>query len=304
MRPRKAILRFALATVMAFLGTLIASLALTSNIPYISRLIIVSLAAASFGVLGLILPEALSRLLKIWFAKLRAQIKKLIISNYSEFASLAAGPLRFARRRKKKKTASKYLNPILVDTSVLVDGRIGDIAKSGFIGGTMLIIPSVITELHQLADSKDDLKRIRGRRGLDILEAIRTFKNAKVEVLEWEPDKPKVDDKLIDASKKLKAGIMTVDFNLGKVARVRGIDVLNINELANAVKTVILPSEELTIAISAAGKGKDQGVGFLDDGTMVVVEGGASFVGQELRVRVNKVLQTAAGKMIFARKAF
>lgn len=302
MRPRKAILRFALATIMAFLGTLISSLALTENIPYISRLIIVSLAAASFGVFGLILPEAVSRLFKIWFAQFRGQLRKLIISNYSEFASLAAGPLRFARR-KKKKSPAKYLNPILVDTSVLVDGRIGDIAKSGFIGGTMLIIPSVITELHQLSDSKDDLKRIRGRRGLDVLEAIRTHKNAQVEVLEWEPEKAKVDDKLVEAAKKLKAGIMTVDFNLGKVARVRGIKVLNINELANAVKTVILPSEELTIAISAAGKGKDQGVGFLDDGTMVVIEGGAAFVGQELRVKVNKVLQTAAGKMIFARKA-
>lgn len=303
MRPRKAILKFALATFMAFIGTLIASLALTQNTPYISRLIIISLAAASFGVFGLILPEALSRLFKIWFAQFRRLLRKLILANYSEFANLAVGPLRFGRR-KKKKIASKYLNPTLVDTSVLVDGRVGDIAKSGFIGATLLIIPSVISELHQLSDSKDDLKRMRGRRGLDILDTIRRDKNAKVEVLEWEPQNSKVDDKLIEAAKKLKAGIMTVDFNLGKVARVRGIKVLNINELANAVKTVILPSEELTIAISAAGKGKDQGVGFLDDGTMVVIEGGASFVGQELKVKVNKVLQTAAGKMIFARKAY
>lgn len=303
MRPRKAILRFALATFMAFVGTLIASLAITENIPNTSRLIIVSLAAASFGVFGLILPEALSRLFKIWFAKFRVQLRKLIISNYSEIASLAAGQLGFARRRKKK-LASKYINPVLVDTSVLVDGRVGDIVKSGFIDRTMFILPSVISELHQLSDSKDDLKRIRGRRGLDVLEAIRTGKNAKVEVLEWEPEKVKVDDKLIEASRKLKAGLMTVDFNLGKVARVRGIKVMNINELANAVKTVILPSEEMTISISVAGKGKDQGVGFLDDGTMVVVEGGASFVGQELKVKVNKVLQTAAGKMIFARKAY
>lgn len=300
MRLRAAILRFALASVMAFVGTLIASLVITESVPYISRLIIVSLAAASFGVLGLILPEELKRLTKIIFGKLKNQIKNIIASNSSELSRWGI-PLGLGRKRRKK--ASKYQDPILVDTSVLVDGRIGDIVKSGFIGGAMLILPSVIKELHQLSDSSDDIKRTRGRRGLDILEAIGESKNAKIEVLDWEPENSKVDDKLIAASKKLKAAIMTVDFNLGKVAKVRGIRVMNINELANAVKTVILPSEELSVSISAAGKGKDQGVGFLDDGTMVVVEGGASYVGQQLNVKVNKVLQTAAGKMIFARRS-
>lgn len=283
----KVFLRPTLAIVFGFIGAFIARIVIPFDPISFGGLTIIIVAGLAFCLLGFILPE-----FSTWIAAQGVSAIALqIVKNMG-------GPIHFGSPRVKKK---ETLSPILVDTSVLVDGRIADIVKSGFLNGTFMILPSVVSELHMLADGADPLKRTRGRRGLDALSEIKKERSIKVQVLSREPDDSEVDDKLVTLAKKLKAAILTVDFNLNKVASIKGVRVLNINELANAVKVAILPGEELDITITAAGSGKDQGVGFLDDGTMVVVEDAAQAKGKSLTVRVAKVLQTAAGKMIFAK---
>ncbi|MDN5344968.1 MAG: hypothetical protein PWQ18_1081 [Clostridia bacterium] len=190
----------------------------------------------------------------------------------------------------------------VLDTSVIIDGRIADIIKSGFIEGTMVIPSFVLEELRHIADSSDLLKRNRGRRGLDILNKIRKEMGVNVKVLEVDfEDLAEVDSKLVRLAQKLAAPILTNDYNLNKVAELQGVRVLNINELANAVKPVVLPGEEMTVQVIKDGKEIGQGVAYLDDGTMIVVENGRRYIGQTIAVLVTSVLQTAAGRMIFAR---
>jgi len=202
----------------------------------------------------------------------------------------------FSRRKEKK-----YTNPLVIDTSALIDARIVEVVKTGFLTGTILVIPSVIDELHRLADSKDSGRRMRGRRGLDALNEIKKGKKAKLSVLNLEPKDDSVDAKLVALARKVSGRLITVDFNLNKVAKVKNVETLNVNELANSLKTPILPSDKLSIRVTDVGKGKDQGVGYLQDGTMVVVEGGARYRGKTVSVAVHRLLQTAAGQMIFAR---
>jgi uncharacterized protein YacL len=175
-----------------------------------------------------------------------------------------------------------------------------DIAKSGFMGGTMVVPRFVLTELQAIADSADNLKRSRGRRGLDVLNALQPLENVRVEITDQDfPEIMGVDAKLTALSKLTGITLTTNDFNLNKVAEIQGINILNINELANALKPVVLPGEEMKIKIIREGKEPGQGVGYLDDGTMVVVEHGKKMVGAEAKVVATSVLQTPAGKMIF-----
>jgi uncharacterized protein YacL len=190
----------------------------------------------------------------------------------------------------------------LLDTSVIIDGRIADICQTNFIEGKLIIPRFVLKELQNVADSEDRLKRQRGRRGLDVLNRIR--KSSKIEVVIHEDEIPgngDVDTKLVSLAKLLHARVLTNDYNLNKVAEIQGVKVLNINELANALKTVVLPGEELNIKIIQEGKEEGQGVGYLDDGTMIIVEKGKSLIGQTCNVTVRTVLQTPAGKMVFAK---
>jgi uncharacterized protein YacL len=190
----------------------------------------------------------------------------------------------------------------ILDTSVIIDGRVADIAEAGFLGGTILIPQFVLRELQQIADSSDSAKRNRGRRGLDILQRIQ--KNNTLEVQIYEADFPQVrevDLKLIELAKQLNAPIVTNDFNLNKVAHLRGVEVLNINELANALKPVVLPGEIMKVFILKEGKEYNQGVAYLDDGTMVVVDNARRLIGKNVDMVVTSVLQTTAGKMIFGR---
>ncbi len=190
----------------------------------------------------------------------------------------------------------------ILDTSVIIDGRVADIAETGFLGGIILIPEFVLRELQQIADSSDGAKRNRGRRGLDILQRIQ--KNGNLEVQIWEGDFPnvkEVDLKLIELGKLLNAPIVTNDFNLNKVAHVRGVDVLNINELANTLKPVVLPGETMRVFVLKEGKEYSQGVAYLDDGTMVVVDNARRLIGKNVDLIVTSVLQTTAGKMIFGR---
>jgi uncharacterized protein YacL len=200
---------------------------------------------------------------------------------------------------KEKNVGESYK---ILDTSVIIDGRIADICDIAFIGGTLVIPQFILKELQLVADSADGIKRQRGRRGLEVLDHIQ--KSSQVSTIISEMDFPEVkdvDSKLIELAKQLDAKIVTNDFNLNKVAQLQGLHVLNINELANALKPVVLPGETIKVFILKEGKEKDQGVAYLDDGTMVVVDNSRKMIGQNIDVTVTSVLQTTVGKMIFGR---
>lgn len=190
---------------------------------------------------------------------------------------------------------------VLLDTSVIIDGRIADISQTGFIRSTMLVPSFVLNELQHIADSSDPLRRNRGRRGLDLLRRLQKDSRTPVQITDLDVEGvSEVDDKLVILAKQMDCPIITNDFNLNSVAKLQGVVVLNINELANAVKTDILAGETLSIKIIQEGRERDQGVGFRNDGTMVVVKNGRYHLGESIKVVVTKVLQTTAGRMIFA----
>ncbi|MER1998136.1 MAG: PIN/TRAM domain-containing protein [Lysinibacillus sp.] len=190
----------------------------------------------------------------------------------------------------------------LLDTSVIIDGRIADISETGFIEGSLIVPQFVLTELQHIADSSDTLKRTRGRRGLDILKRLQDERQSKVKIVEEDfEDVAEVDLKLVRLAKQRGAQILTNDFNLNKVCDLHQVQVLNINDLANAVKPVVIPGEDMQVVVIKDGKEQHQGVAYLDDGTMIVVEGGRSYIGQAITVTVTSVLQTSAGRMIFAK---
>jgi uncharacterized protein YacL len=190
----------------------------------------------------------------------------------------------------------------VIDTSSLIDGRILDVSKTGFIDGTFVIPTFVLHELQHIADSQDPLKRVKGRRGLDILKELREDKNMNIEFADVDyPNIKEVDAKLIAFAKEKNGKIITTDFNLNKVAQVRNINVLNINDLVRALRPILLPGEIMTVLIAKEGREKNQGIAYMDDGTMVVVEDAIKLVGSELNVVVTSVLQTSSGRMIFAR---
>jgi len=190
----------------------------------------------------------------------------------------------------------------ILDTSVIIDGRIADICETGFVDGTLVVPQFVLKELQQVADSADSLRRNRGRRGLDILQRIQKMAGLDVIVSDMDfPEQREVDLKLIELARELRGKIVTNDFNLNKVAQLRGVEVLNINELANSLKPVVLPGETMKVFILKEGKEYNQGVAYLDDGTMVVVDNARSMIGKTIDVVVTSVLQTTAGKMIFGR---
>ena len=190
---------------------------------------------------------------------------------------------------------------ILVDTSAIIDGRIADMSQTGFVQGTLVIPGFVLDELRHIADSSDSLRRTRGRRGLEVLSKLRKDGDLPVQILDAPlSNGSEVDAELVTLAKAMKAYILTTDFNLNRVAELQGVLVLNINELANALKPVVLPSEDLAVHIIQEGKELGQGVAFLDDGTMVVVEGGKRLMNSVQTVMVTRVLQTSAGRIIFA----
>lgn len=197
----------------------------------------------------------------------------------------------------------EYGNPKVVDTSVLIDGRIADIVNAGFIEGTLIIPRFILRELQNIADSEDVLRRTKGRRGLDILKTMQDdVAGVEVEILEDNPEHIReVDAKLVHIAKEFNAKIITNDFNLNKVAQIEGVGVLNINDLANALKPAALPEENLNVKIVKEGKEALQGVGYLEDGTMIVVDGGRDYIGKQVDVVVTSVLQTTAGRMIFTK---
>jgi uncharacterized protein YacL len=190
----------------------------------------------------------------------------------------------------------------ILDTSVIIDGRIADVAETGFLTGSLIIPQFILRELQQVADSPDSSKRQRGRRGLDMLNRLQNNSSLDIQIVETDfPSVREVDLKLIELGKQLDAVIVTNDFNLNKVSQLRGVSVLNINELANALKPVVLPGEAMRVFILKEGKEYNQGVAYLDDGTMVVVDNARRLIGKNADIAVTSVLQTTAGKMIFGR---
>lgn len=209
-----------------------------------------------------------------------------------KMAEVSAPPFLEERRSSRHQTK-------ILDTSVIIDGRIADICETGFIEGTLIVPTFVLQELQYIADSADDLKRSRGRRGLDILKRIQKNNRVRVEFLDDGVSRMSVDAKLIELALKMHAKILTNDFNLNKVADLQGIEVLNINQLANALKPAVLPGEILHVHILREGKSQGQGVAYMDDGTMVVIENARRYIGKDVEVSVTSVLQTTAGRMIF-----
>ena len=234
--------------------------------------------------------------IKLFILFLMTYVGLVVGANKGDMLNLSAMGGLFGGERPPKKTYK------ILDTSVVIDGRIADICETGFLDGTLVIPHFVLRELQQVADSADALKRNRGRRGLDILQRIQKMAGINVQFVENDyPQVREVDMKLIELAKELDAKIVTNDFNLNKVAQLRGVEVLNINELANALKPVYLPGETMKVFILKEGKEFNQGIAYLDDGTMVVVDNARKMIGKTVESSVTSVLQTTAGKMIFGR---
>ncbi len=199
-------------------------------------------------------------------------------------------------------TDGTVVRTILMDTSVIIDGRVADIARTGFLPGELVIPRFVLNELQYIADSGDNLRRQRGRRGLEVLSQLQKDTSISVRISDIDVEGTKsVDDKLVILARQMRAAVLTNDYNLNRVAELQGVTILNINELANAVKAVFLPGESLDVRVIQEGRESGQGIGYLDDGTMVVVQDGDAYIGKEISTVVTKVLQTAAGRMIFAK---
>ncbi len=214
------------------------------------------------------------------------------------------GLFRLSPGRSSDETQANQQNyrTILLDTSVIIDGRIADIARTGFLVGTLLIPRFVLNELQFIADSSDNLRRQRGRRGIEVISQLQKDTGTPLRISDMDVEGVReVDDKLVVLARQLRCPILTNDYNLNRIAELQGVSVLNVNELANAVKLVFLPGESIEVNVIQEGKEAGQGVGYLDDGTMVVVEDGRSYLNKKINVTVTKVLQTAAGRMIFAR---
>ena len=274
------------------------------------------IALGTFGlILGLIVAFFLSRPLEnlgipyigfigsIFLFTLFGYLGIKIATREKEGISYALKNINFNKNSKNEKTKTRYnSSPKILDTSVIIDGRIFDICNTGFIEGPLVIPEFVLEELQHIADSSDGLKRNRGRRGLDILNKIQ--KEIDIEIIIHDKkfeDVKEVDSKLLKLTQLMNGKIITNDYNLNKVAEVQGIEVLNINELSNAVKPVVLPGEEMLLTVVREGKEAGQGLAYLDDGTMIVVESGRKYIGKTIEVIVTSVLQTSAGKMIFAK---
>lgn len=253
---------------------------------------------ASIPVIGVVLAVFVAVVMAVLGGRIAIKKRDELINLFSSISIKRST----SNKDKKGKGDSKG-NAKVLDTSVIIDGRIFDICQTGFVEGTLVIPNFVLGELRHIADSSDGLKRNRGRRGLDILNKIQKELSIDVQIYEKDfPEIAEVDIKLLKLAQVLNGKVITNDYNLNKVAEFQGVPVLNINELANSVKPVVLPGEEMRIQIVKDGKESGQGVAYLDDGTMIVVEGGRKYIGETKDVLVTSVLQTAAGRMIFAKQ--
>lgn len=275
-----------------------------------------------FGSLGLILGLIVAYLVGTFLGKIQLQVVSTVLPIFlsillgylgfqvgfkkrDELVNVFSIPTRIGKKKgsEEEQENNQSLQSLkILDTSVIIDGRIADICQTGFLDGTIVIPRFVLEELQHIADSSDVLKRNRGRRGLDILNRIQKELSMKVEIYEGDfEDIQEVDSKLVKLAKVTSGLVVTNDFNLNKVCELQNVGVLNINDLANAVKPIVLPGEEMNVLVIKDGKEHNQGIAYLDDGTMIVVEKGRNYIGKQIDVLVTSVLQTSAGRMIFAK---
>lgn len=303
----------AIAAIIAGVVSAIAVLFIIILIEYIShtfssRLLFASLFGSLVGfIAGYFLLQLLS-LIPVSLPELYAAYTKVAIYSITVFAITMFFCINnedigfFDKIMPKSLEGAGTISYKILDTSVIIDGRIADICDTGFLEGVLVIPNFVLDELQMIADSADSIKRNRGRRGLDILNKMQKDQSIKVKISDMDfSDIPEVDAKLVKLGKIMNAKVITNDFNLNKVAEFHGVDVLNINELSNSLKPVVLPGEEMHIDLIKEGKDQNQAVGYLDDGTMIVVENGRRKLNEKVDVVVTSVLQTSAGRMIFAR---
>jgi len=269
------------------------------GVPFLAEVLI----SITLGMFGFHTVPILAILVKDWIEKLVTKTISEIVGNFWDQQSKRMEESRRNKQKRKKEDIEQKLKEVvkggvLIDTSVLIDGRIVDIIKTGFFDEKVLVTQSVMDELHLISDSENNLKRQRGRRGLVVLDDLKKVVKV-VFVDDYILKGDGVDKQLVKLSRKYNAKLMTLDFNLNKLATVSGVSVLNLNELVNAVKAVVLPGEKLKIKIVQKGKEKEQGVGYLPDGTMVVVEGAKDKENEEVEAEITRVIQTQAGKMVF-----
>ncbi len=313
------VVRITLTVILGILGFFLSSMLLTQPIKtFVERIsgasgaqiladvvgfIVGLLIAALLSVPLSLLPDPLRPVLPLLAAIVFAYLGVLIMNtHYRElFTMVNLHVPQSGADSLPQATATPHRESLLLDTSVIIDGRILDIHDTGFLRGELVVPRFVLNELHHIADASDGLRRARGRRGLEVLKRLQKD-SALVQIVDEDPGQTKeVDEKLVLLAKDWRCPIVTNDYNLNKVASLQGVMVLNVNELANAVKSALLPGETLTLRVIQEGKETGQGVGYLDDGTMVVVEDGRNHLNQTVHVTVTKVLQTAAGRMIFAK---
>jgi uncharacterized protein YacL len=270
----KRLIGAVIGSILGILGAYLFSLVIRNSIPH----------------------DSTQRFLQLIVMLLMSYVGLIVGANKGDLLNLAALGGIFGAEKQGRKSFK------LLDTSVIIDGRIADIAETGFMDGILVIPQFVLRELQLVADSADSLKRNRGRRGLDILQRVQKIATVNVQIVEDDfPTVREVDLKLIELAKVYEAKIITNDFNLNKVAQLQGVEVLNINELANALKPIVLPGETMRVFILKEGKEYNQGVAYLDDGTMVVVDNARKLIGKNVDIAVTSVLQTTAGKMIFGK---
>jgi uncharacterized protein YacL len=261
---------------------------------------------ALYVLLGLFLASMFFSKLASWIlitttTLFRQLVLRIASETINQLAHLTASGLHFPGGFGQNQI-ERITNPLIVDTSALIDGRILDVARSGFVSGMLLVPDFVLRELQNVADSADSIKRMRGRRGFEIVEELKKVDGVKLNVWDKDIKGSAVDEKLIRLAKILKGRILTVDYNLNRVATLSNVKVLNVNELGNSLKALPVPGESLKIKVVHLGKDRSQGIGYLPDGTMVVIKDGADGLGKTLEVGVSKILQGAAGRMIFAQK--
>jgi uncharacterized protein YacL len=316
---QQILVTIAIICATAGLGLLLTPFVTTRPLHWLRRRVVQAPAHELIaGLIGLLISLILSALLAIPLATLPSPLGQVVpfltmvalvylgvttvVMRRRDLVNLTSGwriPLERGEGRDRSANARLQGTKILLDTSAIIDGRIADVTQTGFIGGPLVVPRFVLNELQHIADSPDALRRNRGRRGLDLLGRLQKEASVPIEVVEMEPSGADVDAKLVKMAKQMSCSIMTNDYNLNRVAALQGVRVLNINELANALKAVVLPGEEIGLRVIQEGKEFGQGVGYLDDGTMVVVENGRRYLGSQTTIVVTRVLQTVAGRMIF-----
>lgn len=292
-----------------YIGFIFGSVTATLVVILETRLRKVSTKILFLGSLGLLYGLILAQLISLSFpdafhqdVTLRAILNLIFGYIGAVLAASQAKYVDFSKIQLLNPPVNELKKVKILDTSVLIDGRITDIIRTHFLMGKFIVPQFVLKELQMIADSHEDLKRKKGRRGLDVLNALQKMENITLEIIDMDfPEIPEVDLKLVELAKKMEGSLLTTDYNLNRVATVQNIDVLNINDLATALKPQILPGEKLRIFVHKQGKDREQGVGYLEDGTMVVVEDGVKAIGTTVNMEVTTVLQTSVGRIIFGR---